>query len=164
MNLKTLVLVRHGKSSWEYPNLSDFERPLKKRATLDAQLVSKAFLDGNIHTYTAFSSGANRAFSTAQMFAKYLGSKVSTLEAKEELYTFSGLEILKFIKETSNQIDHLMLFGHNPALTEIANQMGNQSFANIPTTGLVQINFEIHSWTDAFGGKTQLYLFPKYLK
>lgn len=164
MNIKTLVLVRHGKSSWEYPNLSDFERPLKKRATLDAQLVGKAFLNVNIHTYTAFSSGANRAFSTAQLLTKHLGDQVSSLEVKEELYTFSGLEILKFIKETSNKIDHLMLFGHNPALTEIANQMGNQSFANIPTTGLVQLNFETHSWADAFQGKTQLYLFPKHLK
>lgn len=161
---KTLVLVRHGKSSWDHPNLKDFDRPLKSRATKDAMLVSEAFKKVNTKQFYAFSSGANRAITTAKMLTKQLGANIIMLKEHQDLYTFSPSDLLQIIKLSSNDINNLMLFGHNPAITDIANQLGNHFFENVPTTGLVEINFEIDTWDQINNGQTRLHLFPKKLK
>lgn len=63
-----------------------------------------------------------------------------------------------------DSIDTLMVFGHNPAMTEVVNHLGSQEFDNIPTTGLSVLEFETNSWKNLKDGKTILYLFPKNLR
>ncbi|QSS96758.1 SixA phosphatase family protein [Psychroflexus sp. ALD_RP9] len=164
MSLKTLVLIRHGKSSWSNPELDDFYRPLKKRAIHDAELVSEAFKKVNTKTFYALSSDAKRAFETAKLIKKNLPKTIINLEKKHELYTFSPSSLLEVILSTSPDINELMIFGHNPAITDVANQLGHQLFNNIPTTGLVQLTFEVDNWSQIAEGKTQFYLFPKNLR
>ncbi|MGB2088489.1 MAG: SixA phosphatase family protein [Psychroflexus salarius] len=164
MSLKTLVLIRHGKSAWSNPNLDDFDRPLKKRATHDAKLVAEAFQKVNSKQFRAITSDAKRAFETAKMFQSHLPNTVIDLEPRHELYTFSPSNLLETILTTSPDIDELMVFGHNPAMTDVANQLGHQFFQNIPTTGLVQLSFDVDDWSQIAEGKTQFYLFPKNLR
>lgn len=161
--MKKLILVRHGKSSWN-EDLPDDERPLKKRAYKDADLVINAFSGFKKDRLTIWSSYAVRALTTANIFKDKLSIPDSRFEVKNDLYTFNGSQLLKVIESCSDEIDALMVFGHNPAMTSVVNRLGDQDFDNIPTTGLSMIEFETDSWKSLKHGKTLLYLFPKNLR
>lgn len=161
--MKRLIFVRHGKSSWDQP-LKDFDRPLKKRAYGDAEYVIAAFkryLDFEVDIFT---SPAKRALTTANLFKEGLQIIDEQFHIHPSLYTFNSDEILDFIYQLDDKIHNSMLFGHNPAYTELVNSLGNLDIQNLPTTGLVCIRFEIESWRDIKKGETQLRLFPKNLK
>ena len=161
--MKKLILVRHGKSSWKH-DVPDDERPLKKRAYKDADLVLSAFQSYWEGPLKLWSSHANRALSTARIFKERLKIADDNFEIRQELYTFERNSLLKTIKSCDDSIRNLMIFGHNPAMTESANSLGKQDFSNVPTTGLVVLAFEIDSWQDIEKGETLLYLFPKNLR
>lgn len=161
--MKKLILVRHGKSSWK-EDLPDDERPLKKRAYKDADLVINAFSGFEKDPLNLWSSHAVRALTTAKIFKEELEIPDENFIINRELYTFDSSSLLQVIKSCDNSIDNLMVFGHNPAMTEVANKLGDQHFSNIPTTGLCMIEFETDSWQNLKNGKTLLYLFPKNLR
>lgn len=161
--MKKLILVRHGKSSWN-EDLPDDERPLKKRAYKDADLVINAFSGFKDERLFIWSSYAVRALTTANIFKDKLNIPDSRFEVKHDLYTFNGSQLLKVIESCNDEIDTLMVFGHNPAMTSVVNRLGDQDFDNIPTTGLTMIELETNSWKGLKNGKTLLYLFPKNLR
>lgn len=161
--MKRLILVRHGKSSWEH-DVKDHERPLKKRAITDAQLVTKAFKNVFQKPATLWSSSAVRALETAKIFKKELAVEDENFLVKDALYTFDARELLQIIATCSDSVEQLMIFGHNPATTQVVNSLGDQNFDNIPTTGLSVIDFKLDSWKSLKRGKTILYLFPKNLQ
>ncbi|MDN6281022.1 MAG: histidine phosphatase family protein [Psychroflexus sp.] len=164
MKTKRLVIVRHGKSSWKEDDLDDIERPLKDRATADADLVCQAYQATATHSFTAITSPAVRAHETAKLLTNRLGMHIENLSVDENLYTFSPSTFFDFISNLPDTLDNVMLFGHNPAITDVVNQIGTSFFKNIPTTGLVEIHFRIDQWSDIDKGETQLYLFPKNLR
>jgi phosphohistidine phosphatase len=161
--MKRLILVRHGKSSWK-EDLPDDQRPLKARAFKDADLVIKAFKHFSNSSPEIWSSHAVRALTTAKLFKEQLEVSTEHFSIKKDLYTFEQQDLKKALMTCADHIDELMIFGHNPAMTGIANQLGDQHFSNIPTTGLVIIDFEANSWKTIKNGKTIIYLFPKYLR
>ncbi|MGB7784700.1 MAG: histidine phosphatase family protein [Salinimicrobium sp.] len=161
--MKTLILVRHGKSSWS-EDLPDEERPLKERAYKDAELVLKAFSEKVPSPLTMWSSPANRALTTAHLFKDELNVSDNRFKVKEKLYTFNVNQLLKVISGCDDTIENLMVFGHNPAMTQLVNTLGDHFFDKIPTTGLTVLTFEANSWRTLKNGKTNLYLFPKHLK
>ena len=162
--MKNLILVRHGKSSWDN-DLPDDERPLKKRAYKDADVVIKGFKNYfKNDALIMWSSYAVRALTTAKIFKEQLEIPNQDFEIKEDLYTFDGKQLLKSISTCDDSIESLMVFGHNPGMTSVANSIGSQHFNNIPTTGLVLIEFQTDSWKNLKDGKTILYLFPKNLR
>jgi len=161
--MKTLILIRHGKSCWDN-NLKDIYRPLKKRAFKDIKLVSKEIKSVVTSDFKFVSSPAVRAHETAKFYFKKLDLDISKLEIHEELYTFNSDEVRSFISKLPDDVDKLVIFGHNPALTTLASQTGSIFFGNIPTSGLVKIEFEESSWKDCDNGKTVLHLFPKTLR
>jgi len=161
--MKKLILVRHGKSSWEQ-DLPDEERPLKKRAYKDADLVIEAFKNSNHDPLTLWSSYAVRALTTAKIFKEKLGIKDEDFKVKDELYTFNSTQLLRTISDCDDAVETLMVFGHNPAMTNAVNFLGDHDFDNIPTTGLTVLEFETESWKNLKDGKTTLYLFPKNLR
>ncbi|GAB2772067.1 SixA phosphatase family protein [Salinimicrobium soli] len=160
--MKRLILVRHGKSSWDY-DVPDDERPLKERAFNDADTVISAVKDQIKEPFTIWSSYAKRALTTAKIFQEKLDVPAASFEIRDDLYTFNGNELLNEIKTCEDQVQTLMVFGHNPAMTQVVNHLGDQHFDNIPTTGLTWLEFEVDSWEDIRHGKTILYLFPKNL-
>ena len=162
--MKKLILVRHGKSSWDN-NLPDEERPLKKRAYRDADAVISAFKNHfKKDSIIIWSSDAVRALTTAKIFKEQLGVLDEQFEIKNQLYTFSGGQLLKTISECESSVDTLMVFGHNPAMTNVVNLLGDHDLDNVPTTGLVLLEFDTDSWKNLKDGKTILYLFPKNLR
>ena len=161
--MKKLTLVRHGKSSWEY-NVKDRDRPLKIRGQNDAKLVSNQFLLTNNVPKAIFSSPANRALSTCKIFVDSFNLSENAIHVVEELYDFGGENVINFIKNLSDDYDDVMIFGHNHAFTSISNIFGSHYIDNLPTSGLVKMNFEINSWKDLKKGITELIILPKELR
>lgn len=161
--MKTLILVRHGKSSWEY-SVGDKDRPLLQRGINDAHLVSDTFHESARKIDMIFSSPANRALHTAMIFCRQMYFPLHQFRITERLYDFSGDEVLQFVKELDNATDTVMIFGHNHAFTHIANSLGNTYIENVPTSGLVQLEFDVNEWASIQKGITKQTIFPKALR
>ena len=132
--MKEIILVRHGKSSWQYA-VSDRDRPLQERGIKDALLVAGA-LSGLPRPDAVFSSPANRALHTCTIL----------------------------MRELRIPLERVMLFGHNHAFTALANAWGNRGIDNVPTTGVVHLRFDVARWADLSRGQTRAAVFPKNLK
>lgn len=161
--MKKLILVRHGKSSWEYA-VSDRDRPLSERGINDALLVSGKLLSQNVQIDAVFSSPANRALHTCAIFLRQLDLPFEKFELSNELYDFSGDDVLGFTKNLNNGYNTVMIFGHNHAYTHIANSLGNTYIENVPTSGLVELDFDIDDWSKIAKGTTTQTIFPKQLR
>jgi len=161
--MRTIVLIRHGKSSWEY-DLSDRERPLRTRGKNDAKLVVNEFIQQSKAPKLIYSSPAKRALNTCEIFIKSLNVPEESVHIVEELYDFGGENVINFIKNLPNTSNEVMIFGHNHAFTSISNTFGNKYIENVPTSGLVKISFDITSWEDIKKGHTDLIIFPKDLR
>lgn len=161
--MKTLILVRHGKSSWEY-SVDDKDRPLQERGVNDGHLVSTKFKSHKIPIDAVFSSPANRALHTCMIFLRQLNFPFVKFRVTNELYDFSGDSVLKFLNTLDDTLDTVMIFGHNEAFMNVVNSLGNSYIDNVPTTGLVQIRFEVNDWASVTKGTTTQAIFPKDLK
>ncbi|MUH37056.1 histidine phosphatase family protein [Zobellia amurskyensis] len=161
--MKTLIMVRHGKSSWDY-SVSDRDRPLQERGVNDALLVSSKFHSSAQKVDAVFSSPANRALHTCMIFVRQLQIPLSFVELTNELYDFSGESVLDFISNLDDSLDSVMIFGHNHAFTHVANSLGNTYIDNVSTSGLVHLNFAVDNWNLVEKGITKQTIFPKELR
>jgi phosphohistidine phosphatase len=118
------------------------------RAYKDIKLVSKKIKSEFIEDFKFVSSTAVRAHETAKFYFKQLDLDIEKLELYPELYTFDSEELRGFINKVSDDVNKLVIFGHNPALTTLASQTGTIFFGNIPTSGFVKIEFDSSSWRD----------------
>lgn len=161
--MKQLLLIRHAKSSWDAP-LHDFDRPLTGKGIQDAHLVSTHI---NLHipkTFLVWSSAAKRAAETAIIFAQNLSFPIESIIFKDDLYTFDDRKLEQIIKSCPNDCDHLIVFGHNEAITNFVNKFGNVFIDNVSTSGFVKIDFDSNSWNNIEKGITQKVVFPRDLK
>ncbi|PKP26321.1 MAG: phosphoglycerate mutase [Bacteroidetes bacterium HGW-Bacteroidetes-2] len=161
--MKTLYITRHAKSSWE-EDVIDHQRPLNKKGEKDAQKVSEFVASIFKKPDLMISSDANRALTTALQFKKAFQMQEFAFIKNHDMYDFSGGNVLKIIQNCSDDIEVLMIFGHNHALTVIANKLGTKYIDNVPTCGFVKIDFDIQSWNSLTKGKTIAIVFPKDLK
>lgn len=161
--MKRLLLVRHGKSSWESP-INDKDRPLINRGILDAHLVSAAIQIDLPQKYVIWSSSAKRTSETAAIFAQNISYPIENVVFKDDLYTFNSAELQKVIKTCNDNVDCLMLFGHNNAISDFVNKFGTIFIENVPTAGLVLIEFDCNSWENIKNGVTKKVIFPKDIR
>ncbi|WP_204344972.1 SixA phosphatase family protein [Psychroserpens algicola] len=161
--MKKIVLIRHAKSSWEH-QVSDRDRPLKKRGLNDAKLVSQAFKTNDFEPDAVFSSPANRALTTCKIFMENLNIDLNRITIVEDLYDFGGESVVNFLKGLHDGYENVMIFGHNHAFTSICNIFGDTFIDNLPTSGLVVLKMNINSWSDLSKGITELTIFPRDLK
>lgn len=161
--MKTLTLVRHAKSSWKDRALSDRERPLNKRGERDAPFMGKRMVESGIRPSLIISSPAVRAWSTAKAVASELGYPLEFLQREDGLYLASLDSLLDVVATQDAGFNHLMLFAHNPGLTEFANYLSPGLTNNLPTAGVVSVNIEADDWMLYDRPKTELlvYDYPK---
>ena len=161
--MKTLYIVRHAKSSWDYPNLTDFERPLGARGERDAPVMGKRLYQMGIVPDLILTSPAIRAKTTSEIIASYLGYPKDRIEKDKALYHIGENALLRVVHGVNEHVRHLMLFGHNPGVTDFANDLTNGRFDNIPTCGVFACKFELNHWSDIkFGsGKFLFFDYPK---
>jgi len=143
---KSLVILRHAKSSWDEEGKSDFDRVLKPRGITDIVKIAsevKPLLSGfNI----IFSSSANRAIHTSILFAKTVGVPTEKIRIIDELYETNVVNLLNFVKSIPNELRKVVVVGHNPTSTDFVNLFIDEQIDNIPTSGLVKIDFNEVGW------------------
>ncbi len=159
---RRLILVRHGKSSWEF-NVRDHDRPLNLKGIQDAHTVGASLKEFPDKPEVIWSSTAARALQTATILTEYVDYELHNLSLKRALYTFDSLELLEIVKQFADDATTCMIVSHNHGLTELVNKMGSTHFSNVPTTGTVIIEFDSNSWKDIVKGTTVFHLFPKNL-
>ena len=154
--MKTLYLVRHAKSSWENPDLSDFDRPLNNRGKKDAPRMGKRLKERRVTPDIMLSSPAERALVTCKEIATILGFPQGKIKTDKRLYHADADQILKVLKELKDSPrddgEVVMIFGHNPGFTEFANSLLNETIMNIPTCGVVHAELNIDHWKDIHFG------------
>ncbi|MES2811243.1 MAG: histidine phosphatase family protein [Bacteroidota bacterium] len=158
--MKSLILVRHAKSSWDLP-LGDKKRPLIDSGKLAIKKVGQIAQELINPDFEIWSSTAVRASETALIFCDSAELPSSKIQFKDSLYTFNESELEKEIKKCNNDINKLILFGHNEAITNFVNKFGDKTFFNVPTAGLVFLQFDVKNWENINKGKTIKNIFPK---
>ena len=142
-----LFLLRHGKSSWDDISLIDIDRPLGKRGIKDAPLMGKYFIKEHKKPQIIISSPARRARETAELFADAIDYKLDNIRLEQSLYEAAVDDIMRVIYGIEDTYDRVMLIGHNPGFTELANHLAAEtSIDNIPTCGLFGVEFDVKSW------------------
>jgi len=144
--LKQLLLIRHAKSDWNDPALSDFDRPLNERGERDAPLMGARLKDQNIKLDRLLSSPAQRARSTAEHIAKAIAFTAQDIDWMTELYLASPSSMLEVIQNTPANINNIALVAHNPGISELAAALSGFSIGNIPTCGIVRLQNDSENW------------------
>ncbi|MCC5932505.1 MAG: histidine phosphatase family protein [Cyclobacteriaceae bacterium] len=161
--MKTLFLVRHAKSSWDDMNLADFDRPLASRGFRDAPEMGRRLASRNIIPDLILSSPANRAFSTATIIARSIDYDLDKIETRQDIYLAGVRTLVNQIQSVSDRVYKLMLFGHNPGFTDLANYLSGSNILNIPTAGIVCIEFNVDKWSvvEKNSGRLNFFDYPK---
>lgn len=144
--MKTLTLVRHAKSSWKNPHLSDRQRPLNKRGKRDAPIMGKRILEHGIRPSLIVSSPATRAWTTAKIIATQISYPIEFLQREDSLYLASLDGILEVVAAQDNGFNNLMVVGHNPGMTDFANFLSTGLTHNLPTAGVVCVQIDQDDW------------------
>ena len=161
--MKTVIFVRHGKSSWDY-QVDDKDRPLKERGITDAHLVADQLKKMDLEVERCFSSPANRALHTGMIFLRNLNFDFGKFQVNNQLYDFSGDSVFNFLKNMDDGCSTVMIFGHNYAFTSLVNMLGDAYIDNLPTSGMAILEFNTEYWRDLKKGRTKQMIFPKELR
>lgn len=162
---KYLTLLRHAKSSWKDETLSDFDRPLNKRGQRDVITMSQRMVNRQDSVDVIITSPAVRALTTAKAFATALDLAADRLIAQPAIYEATVANLLTVIQGFKPSWQRVMLVGHNPGLTQLANRWAASPIDNLPTCGLVSFRFEMTDWTNIYTAIAQMICFdyPKRL-
>jgi len=144
-HMKTLLLLRHAKSSWKDDSITDHERPLNKRGKKTAPLMGHLLCEKNLVPELIVSSTAMRAHTTAQAAAEACGY-LREVTLADELYLATAGEVLRYAQDrTEETLGRIMLVGHNPGMEELVNMLSGQRNP-FPTAALAVFELGIDSW------------------
>jgi len=146
--MKTIYFVRHAKSSWDHPTLRDIERPLEPRGLRDAPFMAKVLKSKGVEPDLLLSSPATRAYSTALYFADAFEIERGDVQLEPRIYEAFSEDILDIIEKLPAEADTVLLFGHNPTFTNIANRFSKKQIDNVPTCGIFKVEAKVNSWKD----------------
>jgi phosphohistidine phosphatase len=148
--MRTLYVVRHAKSSWADPAMADFDRPLNERGLHDARMMAQRFDERLEPVDLLMSSPAVRAITTANAFAAVLAN--APVHEIDELYLATPRMLLSIIGRLPDGVRHAMLFGHNPGVSDLVEELTGNGPGDLPTCAIVRIDFEVEGWREAVGG------------
>ena len=164
--MKRLTLVRHSKSDWSLPGQQDWDRALNKRGQRDAPEMARRLRARKLKPDAILSSPAVRALATATIMARELKVASSIVRHDERLYLAAPADMLTVIRELGGDARHLMVFGHNPGITDFANRLSaGDRIDNMPTSAVFTATFAIHDWSelDWASGQDAQFDYPKNL-
>ncbi|HUC82761.1 MAG TPA: histidine phosphatase family protein [Flavisolibacter sp.] len=161
--MKTLILVRHAKSDWSHIGQSDIERPLNDRGRKDAPEMAKRLKKKGLKIDLFLSSPARRAFRTARFFAEEFDVKREDIQVEKTLYGAAPLQFEEVIASLKDKEDTVVVFSHNPGITEFANSLCDVRTDDMPTCALFAVQADVESWKD-FNKAEKKFLFYDYPK
>lgn len=161
--MKQLLLVRHAKSDWNNQDLSDFDRPLNKRGERNAPEMALRLLDKHFVPQAIISSPALRALSTARSFADIFNMDENSIIKEPKIYEASLKTLLSLVNSVDNKYNFIAIFGHNPGITNLAIELCDTNVYDMPTCGVMLIEFPFYDWSMISKGTgiKKLYDFPK---
>ncbi|HET9056698.1 MAG TPA: histidine phosphatase family protein [Chitinophagaceae bacterium] len=161
--MKTVLLIRHAKSSWSDPMIVDFERPLNERGKKDAPVMAKKVKDRKIHIDAFLSSPAKRAKKTARLFAEVFKYKEENIMYKSELYHADSETFYTVIGDMDNEHNCIAIFSHNPGITYFANELTEVKIDDMPTCSVFAVQTDCRKWKE-FRSSEKDFLFFDYPK
>ncbi len=144
--MKTLLIMRHAKSSWKDDTLPDHDRPLNKRGKQDAPRMGKLLQEKGLVPELMISSTARRAQKTAQLVAEESGYE-GEIQLERDLYAFEPAAYLEELARIEDHYQIVLIVGHNPGLEELLEQFTGE-YLHLPTAALAQVNLPVESWSD----------------
>jgi phosphohistidine phosphatase len=161
--MKRLILLRHAKSDWGDPDLDDIDRPLNQRGEKNAPVIGERLRKLGIKPERIISSPARRARDTARLLAGQLTLPEIDVLLADRIYEADTAALLETVAGIHQELECVMLVGHNPGLTELANLLGRLGIANLPTCAAVGLELEIKNWQKIAPGCGRLwfYDYPK---
>jgi phosphohistidine phosphatase len=164
--MKTLYLARHAKSSWETAGVADADRPVTPKGIKRTNRVVEYLKKRETIADLVVSSPAVRALETAKIVAAGLGYPEDRIRIDRRIYEGHYDRILDLIYETPDTVNVLMVFGHNPTITQVANLFLHPGIEIMPTTGVVCITFDTDSWEQipVASAISEFFVSPKLLK
>lgn len=170
--MKTLLLLRHGKSAWGQPRLGDFDRPLNPRGRQAAPLMAEFILERGLAPDLVLCSTAQRARETWDLMAPILDGE-RPVRFDDALYLAAPQAMFEILRQVDEHIECVMLIGHNPGLQKLAVGLAGDGdararmamAAKYPTAALAVIGLDIPEWSDLRPGAGRLLRFvrPKEL-
>lgn len=161
--MKTLIIVRHAKSSWDNIGQDDIERPLNDRGKKDAPEMAKRLKDRNIKIDKFVSSPAKRAKRTAKYFAEAYDVDKKDIVLIDELYEASPANFYQVAAQLKDDWDIVAIFSHNPGITSFVNSLTNVQIDNMPTCGVFAVSIPGNQWAN-FKSEEKSFLFFDYPK
>lgn len=157
---RTLVMIRHAKSSWANPLQSDFERPLNERGLGDAPVMGKRLAVAGIKPDLVISSTALRTRQTSQLITAEVGYDINRVQWEEKLYHCIPAVFDEVIMELPDDVKTVFIVGHNPGITDFVNQLSPDfSIGNMPTCGIAGTHLEAETWADFYSVKRKVFMF-----
>lgn len=155
--MKTLILIRHAKSSWNDPVMRDFDRPLNERGKKDAPVMARRLARRQVRPQRLLCSPALRTVSTAEVFASQLSIPRNLLHMEQQIYQAGHEQLLHLLQQQDDKVDVVVLVGHNPGLTDLFNALNRDArIDNIPTCCVAELVFEADRWADIRPGTAEL--------
>ena len=161
--MKTLCIIRHAKSSWNFRQLDDFSRPLGDRGREDVIRMGKHLQKESIERpQMMVSSPASRAFYTTLHLADAWNYPEAAIRLEPALYHADADETIEVLQEYDDY-DYLSITGHNPGFTELINVLAKRSLDNLPTCGMYWIEFDVDYWEEIGSNHAvnERFVFPK---
>lgn len=144
--MKTLLVLRHGKSSWDHPGIADHDRPLKKRGERDAPRIGKLVRDERLIPDLILTSTAVRARRTAELVAAHGGYRGDIVECAD-LYPGSSRDYTAVLNDVGDDHERVMIVAHNPGLEELVRGLTGYN-ERLPTAALAWIRLPITCWNE----------------
>lgn len=161
--MKELLIVRHGKSSWDEPNQADRDRPLKARGeqaadAMGARLAARASVPERIIT-----SDARRALDTAERLAAAAGLGGDRVVVEPQLYTERSDDVVQVIRRIDHAVERAAVVGHNPALHELVHVLSDLRLSKYPTAAIAHLRLPVGHWAEVAEGSAEVvdYDWPK---
>lgn len=162
--MKHIFFVRHAKSSWDNHNLADHDRPLNQRGKKDAPKMAMRLVGIGVAPDGILTSTAKRARATAKVFREACGLSKKQVIKDKRLYHAMPNGIEERIRALPEDWNTVLVFGHNPGYTDLANKLRHDSrIDNVPTCGIVGASSDIDSWEDfsLSEAKRTTFMYPK---
>ena len=161
--MKTVLLIRHAKSSWEDLTMDDFDRPLNDRGKRDAPEMAKRLIQKGQKVDLLISSPAKRARKTAMLFAEEFKFDKDKIKFHDYLYHASSENFERAIASAPESVEIIAIFSHNPGITSFANELTDVRVDDMPTCAIFAASADVQHWKE-FRNAPHKFLFFDYPK
>ncbi|HVS95955.1 MAG TPA: histidine phosphatase family protein [Puia sp.] len=157
--MKTLLIIRHAKSSWDNANESDIQRPLNDRGKRDAPAMAQRLIRNGITIDRFVSSPAKRALQTAESFTHVFGNKKKDIGIIPDLYHASPVTFKQVVADLDDGDDTVAVFSHNPGITAFVNTLTEMRVDNMPTCSIFAVKSKAEHWSGFLDSHPQFWFF-----